>query len=371
MFMRALCLVAGLLSVLPAFGAAPAAAQGRPPVCNQLEGELVALTRPQRGPSTQARRLEDAIRKQTGALRQTEADAQRMGCFQRGGFFFQPARPPACQQFDAALAGMQRNLEMLQRQLASTTGGRYGYDQGADTDRERGRLLTELAVNGCGPQYARFMPGNNPRGRGFFGSLFGGYSDRYVTQNDAPDMGTYRTVCVRKCDGFFWPVSFSTIPGNFSADEAVCQASCPGGDVSLYAYKRPGGTLEQAVTPQGEPYTNLENAFLFRSKFVGDCGCPNFQMQTAAGPAKDRISLTLFPQNYKTAQAQVPMPERRPKPFDVGLFENPFSKTEPVALAAGTRDAPVRRDVRIVGPKYVYARSAAEADAAPDRKDEP
>ncbi|MGE0233357.1 MAG: DUF2865 domain-containing protein, partial [Flavobacteriaceae bacterium] len=342
-----------------------------PPVSNQLENELVALTRPQRGLPTQARRLEDAIRKQAGAIRQTEADARRMGCLQRGGFFFQPARPAACRQFDIALGDMQRNLDMLQRQLAGTTGGRDGYDQGMDTDRERGRLLTELAVNGCGPQYARFLPGNEQRGRGLFGSLFGGYGDRYVPQSEAPDMGTYRTVCVRKCDGFFWPVSFSTIPGNFTSDEAVCQASCPGGDVGLYAYKRPGGTLEQASTPQGEPYTNLENAFLFRSKFVEDCGCPNYQLQTASGPAKDRISLTLFPQRYKTAHSEVPMPEGRPKPFDIGLFENPYTKAEPVALISSGTDRTVRRDVRIVGPKYVYARSAAEADAAPGRKGAP
>src|SRR5690606_29512315 len=33
--------------------------------------------------------------------------------------------------------------------------------------------------------------------------------------------GTYRTVCVRLCDGFFFPISFATTPDRFGADEAA------------------------------------------------------------------------------------------------------------------------------------------------------
>lgn len=342
---------------------ATAQAQARPPVCTELEARLVALSRPERGLSTQAHRLEEAIRRQAGALRQTEADARRMGCQQRGGFFFQPPRPAACRQYDKALDDMRRNLDALQRQLAGTA------RPAQDGDRERGRLLGELALNGCGPQYARFLPGQRERGRGLFGSLFGGDGgERYVTQSEAPQTGTYRTVCVRKCDGFFWPVSFSTIPGNFSADEAACRSSCPGMDVGLYTYRRPGGSLEEAVTPQGEPYGRLENAYLFRSKFVEDCHCPSPQMQTA-GAGMDRIAATLFPQRFKTAEASVPLPARRPDRFDIGLFENPYGEAKPAATApVAGGGLPVTRAVRVVGPQFVYARSAEEADAARDRK---
>ena len=42
----------------------------------------------------------------------------------------------------------------------------------------------------------------------------------------ARSYGTYRTVCVRLCDGSFYPISFSTTPDNFARDEAQCRSSC-------------------------------------------------------------------------------------------------------------------------------------------------
>lgn len=37
---------------------------------------------------------------------------------------------------------------------------------------------------------------------------------------------TYRTVCVRTCDGYFWPISFSTTEDYFDRDQAQCASSC-------------------------------------------------------------------------------------------------------------------------------------------------
>src|SRR5690606_22837741 len=127
----------------------------------------------------------------------------------------------------------------------------------------------------------------------------------------------------------------------------------------------------EAVSPAGEPYAGLENAFLFRSQYIEGCGCPRQEMQTA-GTGMEQIARTLFPQGYKTAEDEVPMPARRPDRFDIGLFENPFSKAGPAAaVAASGGERPLRQGVRIVGPKYVYARSAEEADAVRDRKSGP
>ncbi|MGE0846028.1 MAG: DUF2865 domain-containing protein [Flavobacteriaceae bacterium] len=346
--------------------ATQAQAQYRPPVCNDLEAALVSLSRPARSLPTQNRRLETAVRKQAGVIRQTEADAQRAGCNDRGGFFFSGPRPPACRQYDAALAEMRRNLERMQREL----GGSGATMSQSETDRQRGRILGELARNGCGPQYARFLPRN--RGGGFFG-FFNDYSrDPYVSEGEMPDVGAYRTVCVRKCDGFFWPVSFSTIPGHFSSDQAICQASCPGVDVALYAYSNPGGRLEDAETPDGQPYSELENAFRFRNEFVSDCHCPQNELQSVQNEDTPRILATLFPQDSRYAAAgnekPVPMPERRPSKFEIGLFENPYAPPEPAVAGVTGGEGPVRRSVRVVGPKYVYARSAEEADATRDPK---
>ena len=60
-------------------GMVPVYAQSRPPVCNELEAMLFSMQRPQRGLSTQNQRLQSAIHKQAGEMRQLEADMRRAG----------------------------------------------------------------------------------------------------------------------------------------------------------------------------------------------------------------------------------------------------------------------------------------------------
>lgn len=84
--------------------------------------------------------------------------------------------------------------------------------------------------------------------------------------------GTYRTVCVRLCDGSFYPISFSTTPENFARDEAACRSSCRT-SARLYVYPNPGGEPEQMVSVSGQPYTALDTAFLFRTKYDAACTC--------------------------------------------------------------------------------------------------
>src|SRR5271155_5158712 len=57
--------------------------------------------------------------------------------------------------------------------------------------------------------------------------------------------GAY-TVCVRTCDGSFFPVSYSGAGSHAGSLEEVCQALCPNADVALYSFPF-GGTIEQAI----------------------------------------------------------------------------------------------------------------------------
>ncbi len=84
--------------------------------------------------------------------------------------------------------------------------------------------------------------------------------------------GTYRTVCVRMCDGFFVPISFSTRRDNFQQDQAKCRATC-GEDARLFVHRNPGEAIEDAVDLAGRPYSRLPNAFRFRKTRVEDCAC--------------------------------------------------------------------------------------------------
>jgi hypothetical protein len=86
------------------------------------------------------------------------------------------------------------------------------------------------------------------------------------------DVETFRTVCVRTCDGYYWPISFSTTRGQLFDDEAQCQASCEGG-ARLFFHANPGGGMADAVDLEGRAYTQLASAFLYRRKRVEGCAC--------------------------------------------------------------------------------------------------
>ena len=111
-------------------------------------------------------------------------------------------------------------------------------------------------------------------GGGFFDNLFGNNNHPVPPSADfgAPS-GTYRTVCVRTCDGAYFPVSFATVPGALPDDERTCKALCPAAEATLFTYRNPGEDMNQAVSINGQPYSSLPNAFKFRTEFNPSCAC--------------------------------------------------------------------------------------------------
>lgn len=83
---------------------------------------------------------------------------------------------------------------------------------------------------------------------------------------------TYRTVCVRLCDGAYFPVSFSTTRDRFKADAARCRNSC-GSPARLFVSKLPSEQPEDLVDTRGALYTELPNAFKFRTTYDATCTC--------------------------------------------------------------------------------------------------
>lgn len=97
--------------------------------------------------------------------------------------------------------------------------------------------------------------------------------------------GHYRTLCVRLCDGFYWPVSFSTDSDNFDRDKGVCEKSCGGSQTRLFVHDNPGQDIDQMVDLKGVPYTKLRTAFLFRTSYDQSCKCNPHPWEQAS---KDR-----------------------------------------------------------------------------------
>ena len=84
--------------------------------------------------------------------------------------------------------------------------------------------------------------------------------------------GVYRTVCVRLCDGYYWPISQATGREGLDRDSYTCRASC-GQDSRLYYLGSRAGDATEMIDLQGRPYTDLPTAFRYRKKLVDGCRC--------------------------------------------------------------------------------------------------
>jgi hypothetical protein len=116
--------------------------------------------------------------------------------------------------------------------------------------------------------------------QGIFDALFGGIR-RAMTPTRAPSNadpnreahagegvyagGASSGNCVRLCDGRHFPVNGR---GKMSAVE-MCRAFCPAAPTQIFS----GGGIARAVAPNGQRYSDLPNAFVYRDKLVRDCTC--------------------------------------------------------------------------------------------------
>jgi hypothetical protein len=83
--------------------------------------------------------------------------------------------------------------------------------------------------------------------------------------------GGQRTVCVRLCDGYYWPVSFQVKRSQFQKDARICESSC-NGEARLFHFPSLG-EIHDAVDSSGRSYARLPAAFLYRKKLVAGCAC--------------------------------------------------------------------------------------------------
>ncbi|MCJ2096983.1 DUF2865 domain-containing protein [Methylobacterium sp. J-072] len=205
----------------------PVAGEARPgvpqlpsPLCRRYRAELASV---QNGAST-TRALNDEI----GRL---EAYFRGLNC-EGGKFLFFDTRPPQCGA-----------VEQRIRALKATYGGAVFDDSGA-----RKRELQGLVTANCPAR------------------------ETYAATGEAYAKGGPQMVCVRTCDGGFFPMR--NLPeGRGGADE-MCQALCPGTEAQAYAMPYGDEALKHAASVKGSrAYVSLANAFKFRKEFVPNCSC--------------------------------------------------------------------------------------------------
>lgn len=247
---------------------------GPNPMCVRLEGQLVALDRGASGDPArddQIRRYQESQSRQQAELDRVTMQAKRMGCDSSGFFSLFNGQSAQCGPVNTQIQQMRANLDQITGNLERLRGG-----GSPERDSQRRSVLMALAQNNCGPQYANAA---QSQGGNFLSNLFGGGNNPNNPPGappadlGGPQSGTYRTVCVRTCDGAYFPISFATVPARFPDDERTCKALCPAAEAVLYAHRNPGEDMNSAVSISGQPYTALPTAFKFRSEFNPSCSC--------------------------------------------------------------------------------------------------
>ena len=217
---------------------------------SRLEGQLATIDRGggngDPAKDEQIRRYQDAATKQQTELDRVTLQAKRMGCDSSGFFSLFNGQSAQCGPVNNQIQQMRANLDQITTSLERLRSGGFG---GADRENQRRSVLTALAQNNCGPQYA------NCRARP--AAISSTICSATTTIRSAPpsadlgpQSGTFRTVCVRTCDGAYFPVSFATVPARFGDDEKTCKALCPATEATLFTYRNPGEDINSGGLDQ-------------------------------------------------------------------------------------------------------------------------
>jgi hypothetical protein len=332
--------------------------QSRSQVCMRLEAQLVSIDRGNQDPARagQIRQLEDTANRLQSDLDRVTAQGRRMGCEGRGFFsLFGGGQPQQCGPVNNQIQQLRSNLDRVLSELER--------NQGNSADREGARrsVLAALGQNDCGPQYRGYV---NRSSGGFFENLFG--PGTIVPPQETSPSNTFRTVCVRMCDGYYFPISYSTIPGKFAEDEKTCQALCPAAEVMLYSHRNPGEDIQQAVSVGGgRPYTELPNAFAYRKTYSAACSCKGIG-QTWADALKSLDDQTVERGDILVNEDQarrLSQPQgARPAAKNTKAAPKTSGKSAPTDTAASPPDDkpaepdPTKRQVRTVGPSFFPVR---------------
>jgi hypothetical protein len=350
-------------------GAAPPPPQAGPPgatgnpICQRLEMQLATVERGGTGDPAkdeQIRRYQDAQARQQAELDRLTQQAKRMGCESSGFFSLFNQNSAQCAPVNNQIQRMRGNLDQITTSLEQLRSGGLG---GADRENQRRSVLTALAQNNCGPQYAAAL--RDQGSGGFLGGIFGNNNAPPVPGGDfSTASGTYRTVCVRTCDGAYFPVSFATVPARFPDDEKTCKALCPATEANLYAYRNPGEDMNQAVSTTGQPYTALPTAFKFRSSFDPACSCKaaGQTWSDALKAVDDKAQLEqqgdiIVTEESAKKMQQQKMQAQQPKgaagkkgaAAPASTASTPPAATESASKPADGKDKPIRS----VGPTFI------------------
>ena len=260
-----------LLTLAVMFACQPLAAQASV-VCESLrlslasQPEVIADT-------SEMRRYSSAIARQNLEIRKIRYDMRRLRC-DGAVVQYRSDGTSQCGELSTALTRMESNKRMLAGKRDALR------QQGAGTNPSRERLLAALEANGCnaeqpGPDMPLAPPGTLSRPVETTEPM--SEASRATRFQTFTGHGSLRTLCVRTCDGAFFPISSNTSPLNFRRDAQICEQMCPETETELYYHSmRTEESADMVSAETGQPYRMLPTAFAYLNRSSGEkpsCGC--------------------------------------------------------------------------------------------------
>jgi hypothetical protein len=201
--------------------------------CQQLRAALAAPVSIDVGAAAGAR-------KARAELDRASARAQAMGCDNQQFLFFGSPPPPQCGGLKAQIAGLKSQYD--------------AYSARSSGDSPQRRALRARYDANCG---------GAPREKNFFETLFGGFGEERrpedgVVADQLPEqpeggngaIGGSQALCVRSCDGGFFPLNFSSRSAPTDELQQMCQALCPNTPVQLFT-RNPRSDISTALGADG------------------------------------------------------------------------------------------------------------------------
>ncbi|OAP37572.1 DUF2865 domain-containing protein [Sinorhizobium americanum] len=324
-------------------------------VCERLSARLADLP----AAFTTTANLRDftgAVSRQNIELRRAKNERRRMACTDESVVYIDSENEAACAELDEAIARMEDNLHTLKDQR------RHLISKGNEDMRRR--ILVAMELNDCfgeaGLNWDETAPGEfgteearahrnilesfPPDGEDY-PLLFDGPTDDFTFMENGA-AGGFRTMCVRTCDGAFFPISSNATPADFERDAELCRARCPGADTELYYHVLATEESEQMVSAStGRPYRELPNAFAYRVRDVGSpgiCGCQipkvttDQNKSTTSGTKLSVVSPSVVTIKGPSASGQAEAKPAEERPYD-----------------------PKTSKVRVVGPAFLPQEESA------------
>ena len=242
-------------------------------------------------------------------------------------------------QLSAALSGggggsaQQVASQLIRQQAEAGANGCAGFNPGKPATAQCPAIMASLRQLRADLARAQARSGSSPamlRGQ----LARNGCRERTTVAGGGPRLpgGAGRTICVRTCDGYFFPIGNVDRRNRYKTDAEVCQSMyASAGEAELFVQRR-RDDIATAVSVDGKlAYADQPYAFIFKHVFSRSCQAQLHGGLTALGA-----------RYYEALRSMPPKTAAKGKASEVAAVEWPPPRLRPPAIGEDPETVAVR-----------------------------